>query len=479
MDVTQRHRWTLPSALAGHLAMNSKTRRISRRTVLRGLGAAIALPYLEVMGGETHGGKTHGGKALGGKTLAATRKKSDPSRLACFYIPGGISRYGWFPEDTGPHYTLAASHAPLAPHRDQFSVLTNLLHIRGRISGHEHPHNWLTGHNTKITPGTVTNTISMDQVAARHLGPTYLPSLALSWKDGVGTTTLSRNALGVDIPAIGTHRTVFERLFPPADRAQIQEAQERLALDRSVLDTAVGSVKDLRRRLGPTDQSRLEQYLDSIRDVELRLSERERILERGRPAFDEASVRVETERKNSMQEHIDLMMDLIALAFQTDMTRVVTHCLGGEGGPNYDEYRDWAGAAGGQVRGAHDFHHKGSGARGVDNPDVQVLAARDTMLCASLARLMDKLASIETSEGTLLDHTVLLMGGSQISSHSGKSFPTLLAGGKQLGFRHGQHLEWDSESKPMSDLYLTILQQLGCPVTAFKESTGPIGEILA
>jgi len=443
--------------------MNAKTFRLSRRTLLRGLGGAIALPWLEVMAG---------------RSLAAATGQKDPPRLACFYIPGAINQYNWFPVDEGPSYTIAPSHQPLARHRERFSVLTNLLHIQGRISGHEHPYNWLTGTNIKVTPGTVTNTISFDQVAVQHVGNTYVPSLALSFEDGVGTRTLSRNAMGADIPAIGTHRTVFSRLFPPADRQQLAEAQARLAIDRSILDTALGEVSSLRGRLGQADQRRLDQYLESVREVERRLVDRGRILEQGRPKFDEKNVQLEP-GKNRMQEHIELMMDLIALAFQTDMTRVVTHSLGGEGGPNYDDYKDWAKAADAQVRGAHDFHHKGSGARGADNPDVKVLGHRDAMFCACLARLMDKLQAIEASDGTLLDHTALLLGGSQISSHSGGSFPMLLAGGRKLGYKHGQHLKWRGDTKPASDLYLTILQQMGCPVKSFKESSGPITEILA
>lgn len=441
--------------------MNPKN-PVNRRTFLRGLGATLALPYLEIMGN---------------CPAAAAARTGEPRRLACFYIPGAIGRHGWFPQDTGRNYMIAPSHQPLGRHRDEFSVLSNLLHINGRISGHVHPYNWLTGHNINLTPGTITNTISMDQVAARHLGPTWLPSLALSFTDGVGTATLSRNALGVDIPALGNHRTVFERLFPPADRTQLQEAQSRLALNRSILDTAVGSIGDFQRQLGQADRQRLDQYLQSIREVERRLNDSSSILQRGRPQFDESRVRLEPAR-NSMRDHIELMMDLIVLAFQTDMTRVVTHSLGGEGGPNYDEYRTWAQAAGAPVRGAHDVHHKG-GQAGLDSPDDKVISARDTMFCELLARLMDRLKEIPVSDGRLLDHTVLLMGGAQISSHSGKSFPTLLAGGHRLGFRHGQHLCWQSERKPMSDLYLTILQQLGCPVTAFKESNGPISELLA
>ena len=445
--------------------MNPKANPISRRAMLRGLGAMIALPYLDIMGGS--------------RTLAAVTGQSEPARLACFYIPGAINQYNWFPGDTGFDYALAPSHQPLAHLREQFSVLTNLSHIQGRISGHEHPYNWLTGTNIKLTPGTITNSISMDQVAARHAGPTYVPSLALSFEDGVGTRTLSRNAMGADIPASANYRTVFERLFPPADKAQIQDAQARLAQDRSILDTAMGDVKSFQARLGYDDRQRVEQYLASIREVETRLTDKGKIIEQGRPQFDEASVRLEPQGKSRMQEHIEMMMDLIALAFQTDMTRVVTHSLGGEGGPNYDDYKDWAKVAGAQLRGAHDFHHKGSGGRGADNADVKVIGQRDQMFCANLARLMDKLKAIPARDGTLLDHTVLLLGGSQISSHSGGSFPMLLAGGRKLGFKHGQHLKWNKDTKSASDLYLTILQQMRCPVKSFKESSGPLSELLA
>ena len=444
--------------------MNRKSFEISRRTVLRGLGASIALPWLEVMGRQT---------------FAASNGHKEPSRLGCFYIPGGINHYNWYPKETGFDYTISPSHKPLQKYKDDFSVLTGLSHIEGRISGHVHPYNFLTGHNINLTPGAITNTISMDQVAAKHLGPTWLPSLALSWRDGVGTTTLSRNALGVDIPAIANYRTVFEMLFPPADKSELKQAQKRLELNRSVLDTAVGEVKSLRSKLGRVDQARLDQYLDSVRDVELRLDDRKDILERGRPTFNENGVQLEAKGKNGFREHIELMMDLIALAFQTDMTRVVTQVLGGEGGPNYDDYKDWAKKAGAQLRGAHDFHHKGTGNRGADNADVKVLGYRDEMFCACLARLMDKLSGIEAADGTLLDHTILLLGGSQISSHSGSNFPLLLAGGKKLGLKHGQHIKWKGDERSASDLYLTMLQQLGCPVTSFKESTGPLSEILA
>ena len=437
---------------------------LNRRTVIHGLGATLALPALE---------------AFGRKTLAAGQNRKDPSRLACFYIPGAICQYNWFPKNTGFDYTLAPTHKPLEHHRDRFSVLTGLSHIKGRISGHTHPFNWLTGHNINSIPGSLTNTISVDQVAAQHVGPTYLNSLVLSFTSGVGAVTLSRNALGVDVPATGDYRAVFEGLFPPADSADIKKAQARLAHSRSILDTAMGNVADIKRGLGKVDQQRIEQYLASVREVEKRLVEKEEILGHGRPDFDAAKVRLEGEVRNSMQEHIELMTDLIVLAFQTDMTRVATQNLGGEAGPNYDDYKVWARKAGAPQRGTHDVHHKGGGGRGESNPDVIALGYRDEMLTACIARFMDKLQAIEASDGTLLDHTVILFGGAQIASHVGTSFPTIIAGGKALGFRHGQHVQWPLDKRPMSDLYLTILQQLGCPVSSFKESSAPIAELLA
>lgn len=443
--------------------MTIRFQPLTRRSILRGFGAGITLPWLEM---------------FAGRTRAAAAGGRDPARLACFYVPGCINQYQWFPQDTGFEYTISPTHQPLAHHRERFSVLSGLSHIEGRISGHPHAKNFLTGHNIYATPGVESNTVSMDQVAAKHVGPTYLSSLALSYASGSGTTTLSRNELGVDLPAIGDHRTVFENLFPPADAAHLTQAKARIALNRSVLDTAVGDVKALQRQLGHADRQRLDQYLVSIRDVEKRLDDRAAIFEKGRPAFDEAGVKTKPTRASSMQEHIELMMDLIVLAFQTDMTRVATQSLGGEAGPAYDEYAEWAKATGAPTRGVHDYHHKGSGNRGADNPDMQLIALRDRLYCASLARMMDKLAAIEASEGSLLDHTVLLLGGSQITSHGAGSFPLLLAGGNRLGFRHGQHVSWKSKQRSASDLYLTILQQMRCPVASFKESKGPIAELL-
>ncbi|MFQ3593534.1 MAG: DUF1552 domain-containing protein [Gemmataceae bacterium] len=179
---------------------------------------------------------------------------------------------------------------------------------------------------------------SMDQSAAKYLGPTWLTSLALSFANGGKRDTLTQFD-GLDIPAIGTSRRVFERLVPSADKAQLEEARKRLALERSVLDTASDEVNALQRRLGASDQYRLEEYLTSIRKLERRLLDTDAIL-----------------------------------------------------------------------RGAHDYHHQGCQGS-ADNPDGKLISARDEMVCACLGRLMTKLAAWPAKDGSVLDSTVLLLGG--------------------------------------------------------------------
>lgn len=441
----------------------SKGMRISRRTALRGLGATIALPYLE---------------AMGSVTVAATAGKKDPPRLACLYIPGGINPYHWYPKEAGFNYTTPLSHRPLEHHRDNYTVLTHLSHIDGRVAGHVHPQNWLTGQVLMPeTTGMVKNTVSMDQVAAAHIGNTHLPSLPLAFVSGVGNATLSRNAQGVDIPSTGDPKTVFQMLFPPSDPTELKKAQARLALDKSIFDTAMADVKRLRLGLGRSDRHRIDQYLHSVREIEKRIHLKSEVLETGGPQFNRSAVRL-AGTAGTMVEHFEIMIDLTALAFQTDMTRVTTIPFGGEIGPNTKDFTDWALKTGANVTGAHDLWHKAQD-QAKDYPAMISLGYRDEALCKLVARLMDKLAATRASDGTLLDHTAIMFGGSQLVSHSGETFPMMLAGGKKLGFKHGQHLKWKKKERPASDLYLTILQQMGCPVKSFKESREPIGEILA
>ncbi|MCG8585677.1 MAG: DUF1552 domain-containing protein [Pirellulales bacterium] len=450
----------------------AKTVSLSRRTVIRGMGCTIALPFLEAMG-------TH--------TLAASTGKKEPPRFASFYIPGAINYYDWFPKKTGFNYDIAPSHEPLARHRADFTVLTHLSHHVGKTGGHTFPRNWLTGHNLGAKPGSISNSVSVDQVAAQHIGDTYLPSIALSWGDGVANATLSRDLNGRDIPAHGNHKRVFNLLFPPIDPKQRREAQLRLERDKSILDTAMQDVNRMRKRVGQIDRQRLDQYFDTIRDVEKLIALRSRMLNQGTPQFNGEGIQLHPKNAGSMEEHIELMMDLIALAFQADMTRIVTQALSDEIGPFYDEYGVWAKQSGwaklprgwGEApTGTHGIYHQ-MYVQPADHPVSLMMGLRDRLYCSLLSRLIDKLKAIESVDGCLLDHTILMLGGCQVHTHSGKSFPMILAGGKNLGFKHGQHLKWNEGERVASDLYLTILQQMGCPVKSFKESRGPISEILA
>ena len=454
---------------------NTRITNPTRRAVIRGMGGMITLPFLE---------------ALNRKALAATEltKKKDPSRLVCMHIPGAIHRENWFPKDVGPGFELSPTLQHIARHRDDFSVLSGLSHM-GNPGAHMSGVMWLTSSNLYQSAGSHIISISMDQVAARYLGKeTYVPSMPLSHGRGSGNFTLSCNAQGVSITSTGSHRLAFEALFPPNSPEQIAEAQARVAKDKSILDLALGDIRGVRRRISQADQGRLDLYLDSIRTIENRLEQQSKFLAEGGPEMDKAFMET---KGLTLVQHGDLMHDIIVLALQADMTRVITHQLGPEqGGGQWPDWKIW-GKRGGMTDeylgswGAHPLWHGGSTPAWNPQPEhitiarVKALAERDKDITIQLGRLMDKLKAVDAHEGTLLDHTAILFGGTQVTSHSSDNYPTVLAGGKHLGFKHGKHLKWKRYEKPMSNLFLTILQQLGCPETKFGQSNGIISELMA
>lgn len=468
-------------------------KRIDRRTILKGAGAAMALPLLECMVSES--------RASGGR-------RADPPRLACIYVPGGIARPWWYPEDEGRNFTLSPSLEPLANHRDQFTLIRGLQHIAGEVGGHLHAQNWLTGHNVV----TGSNTVSMDQVFAQHFGTTYCESLVLSFQQGVGDATASRNALGADIHALGNPAQALRQLLPPVDRSELSALRHRLQSRRTVVDGVHEQLRDFNRTLGHADRQRMDQFAESLHGLETRIGVREQSLATARPAVDENRFpnwqggdvsggvgRGEYGEQRSLVEHMDIMTDLMVLGFQSDTTRVSTYITGSEhGGGPLNEVYEFArsiGLAG--ITDGHKLWHSGSMTKSrtatPSNDDCGVvLARRDRMLVEGLVRFMDKLRAIPSVEGTLLDHTQILLGGMQGNTHRASDGPTLVAGGKRLGWRHGQYkvywspadlhgghqLVGNASPKPLSNLYLTILQQAGCPVESFKESTGPLSDLL-
>lgn len=327
----------------------------------------------------------------------------------------------------------------------------------------------------------------MDQVAAQHIGQTYLPSLVLSFatEGGDWGVTLSRNEQGADIPPMADPRIVLEKLFPPRDTSQLAEVRERLALRKSILDAAIEEINDLRQNVGVADRRRLDEYLDSVREIEQRLTNRRQILSLPRPNVSPEGIDLDRRPysgnpTHSMREWIEVMTDLIVLAFQTDMTRVVTYALADEGTPGTygREWIEWKEQFRHRYTDPHNMHHVGGDLEELESAEAKAFAARDALFVRCFARMLDKLAAVPAQDGTLLDYCQLLIGGSQDRTHRAVNFPLLLAGGKKLGWRHGQHVRYPQGRVPTSDLYLTMLKAARCRVSSFKESRGILSELL-
>ncbi len=446
---------------------------LSRRTALKGLGGMIALPYLEAMNPHS--------------LHAANKSEAEPPRMAWFYIPGAILRPAWFPQQTGIDYELPQTITNIERHRDNFTMISGTMHIEGQVGGHGHKLNWLTAHHVRQSVGTITNSISVDQLAAQHFGHTYLPSLVLSFgtEGGDHGVTLSRNPQGADIPPMASPRAVFNSLFPPEDAAQLQATQERLALKKSILDAAIDEIRSLHRQLGASDQRRVDAYLTTVRDVEQRVTSRREILEMPRPKVNIEGINLDQEIEwkepvTSIKQWMEAMTDLIVIAFQTDMTRVVTYALGDEGTPGYygREWVEWKEKYKHNFGNPHNMHHNGGNLNELESADAKAFGARDALYITCFGRMLDKLQATPATDGNLLDYCQLLIGGAQDKTHRAVNFPLLVAGGKKLGWKHNQHVQFDQGKVPTSDLFLTMLQAAGCPVERFKESRGPLSELL-
>ncbi len=443
----------------------ARTTKIDRRTVLRTAGAVISLPFLEAMAG-----------------AETSAQSNQPRRMIFMYLPFGANIETWNPSTTGKDYEITPTLKPLAPFRQQMSILSGLQHIRGQDGGHRGVDLWLTGANLRGPTNDYKNTQSIDQLAAEHIGQTYFNSLALSAKEGVGNPycshTLSFNRLGAPIPALSKPAEVFARLFPPHSQASRQDILKRFQRKRSILDMAIEEASSLKRKLGSQDQSRLDEYLDSVRSVEKRLQIKQEIVSRPPIPLPDG---VEAPPPNQMPDATtwtETMLDLIVLALETDLTRVATFATGVDdphnGGlpvewPEFQEVFKMNGA-----RDRHNVAHsaKSGGKKGIDGAVAQT--KMDTFWTARFAYLLERLKGIPAEGGSLLDHTMALYGSSQSITHSMTNMPIVLAGGNKLGLKHGQHLAYRQGEVPLSNLFLTMLQCGGIDLDAFGESTGTL-----
>jgi hypothetical protein len=451
---------------------------VSRRHVLRGLGATIALPLLGAM-----------------SPLRAAAAAPKPRRSVFVYIPNGVNGMTWQPTGTGRDYKLSRALQPLEKHREEFTVFSGLHHPNGLGQAHVCADTWLTGARIDAQSARqYHNTISIDQMMAEVTSQeTRFASLELSIASGTGqpnnSSTLAFSRDGVPLPAEDNPRTVFERLFveaPGGAAAQRKVLKKR----QSVLDAVFDDAKSFRRELGTEDQTKLDEYLHSVRDVEQRTVRLDSWLDVPKPKVDGAPF-LRNVSKEQAGEYWRTMFDLIVLALRTDMTRVVSYMNGSEGnGLAIPEI--------GITQSRHQLSHHGG-----DKEVLERLAKSDTFIMQQFNHFLEKLKTAADGEEPLLDRTMVLFGSgmSYGHSHSNSNLPILLAGGRGLGLKHGQHVdynkpagepykldydEWlslcgrpkDGDAR-LSNLMLTMLQKMDVKTEQFVDSIKPISEIVA
>ena len=435
---------------------------LPRRTFLRGLGATIALPLLDAMT----------------PAFAASVGPKPPCRMAFCYVPNGIDMPNWTPAAEGAAFDLPPILESLAPHRDRLLVLSGLTQNNGRALGDgpgDHARaaaSFLTGVHPKKTAGAdIQAGVSADQVAAAHVGgTTRFASLELGCEDGrlVGncdsgyscaySNSISWRTPAMPMPPEINPRQAFERLFgtdaseDPAARAR------RRRYNKSILDFVTDDTRRIEGSLGPTDRRKMDEYLAGVREIERRIEMAERnSREIAPPMAEPDGIPVD------FSEHSRLMFDLLAVAFQADLTRVGTFMLAREGSTR--AYREI---------GISDAHHPLTHHRG--NPEmIHKVSQINHYHVEQFAYFLGKLKSIPDGGGTLLDHTMIVYGSglSDGNRHAHNDLPVLLAGGGAGTLRPGRHVRYPQET-PMTNLYLSLLDRMGVQPEAVGDSNGEL-----
>lgn len=438
--------------------------RLDRRTVLRGAGVSLALPWLE---------------AMTAPAAQARTAEAAPARLVAIYLGNGMNMAAWTPETDGA-LVLPPTLASLAPVRDHVLLVSGLDNREGGSSEMGGLHSriqpaWLTGTHARRTEGAdVEAGVSMDQVAAGFLGGgTPLRSLELALESVelaracepafacTYVSTIAWRDRTTPLPMDADPRSVFERLFGDGRSAGAQAADRRR--DRSILDAVTADLAALGRRVGAGDRAIVAGYVDAIRDVERHISVAEQQAARNPVAADVASF---TGIPISYRDHSRLLFELLALALQADVTRVATLLM-------VRERSDRAFPESGVREGSHAVsHHEDDPARLAQQAMVNRYHAE--LVAEFLARLQ---ATVE-GPGTLLDRTVVLFGAgmSDSNQHRPVNVPTLVAGGRSLGIRGGRHLRVPAGT-PLANLQLTLLDAVGVRAARHGDSTGRLGGI--
>lgn len=434
-------------------------RPLDRRAVLKGLaGTALALPVLEAMGSD----------------VIANR----PKRFCALYTANGmalpkpehgIDDWSFFPKaDQGGRFELGKSTEPLKPFQNQISFLGGLFHENGtKADPHLCSDMWLTGaplHNPK--PGSY-NSVALDQVIALHTKQhCRQASLVLSIDAGVGflsrTGTISYDLQGRPIPAENNPRRVFNRLFR-ADVAGLKEERDRIRSRMKLVDAVLESANDFNKTLGQSDRERMDQYLASLSEIESRLIAAEKWVDVPLKKQDYSHLNLDATNEGEPAEYYRNMFDLIALAFDADITRSVAFMLNREDGMGIS---DTFPLKLGLERTHHNLSHAG------DKDGQLQFAKYDRFLMEQTAHFLKRLTEYNDHEGTLLDNTIVLFGSGASTTHWPKNLPTLVAGGANMGLKHGTY--WRQDDTRMSNMFLSILRSMELDVDSFSDSTGTV-----
>ena len=440
---------------------------VPRRTLLRGVGATLALPLLD--------GMVPALSALGRTAAAPTR------RLGVVYVPNGVEEAQWRPATEGAGFDFTPTLKPLEPFRDRLLAISGLENTAarpgpGELAGqHSRPAAaFLTGVHAKRTTGSALALgISLDQLAATQLGrDTQLASLDLSLEgvdtvNGVSTCDTGYSCAYLNVswrntttpmPRETNPRVVFERLFGDVGSTDPAVRLARIRTQRSILDSVLQKVRDLRTELGAGDNVKISEYLEAVRDVERRIQTAESQADRELPVVDSPSgIPV------SFEEHARLMYDLQLLAFQTDLTRVFSFMIG----------REQSGMTYPQI-GVPDAHHPISHHR--NDPELRAKIARINQYHMTLfAEFVDKLRATPDGDGSLLDNVIILYGAAlrDGNAHSYDDLNLLLVGGGGGRLQGGRHIMYPAET-PIANLHLTLMDKLGMPVEQFGDGTGTL-----
>jgi hypothetical protein len=439
---------------------------ISRRTVLRGIGTAVALPLLDAM--------------VPALTAVANTAAKPVRRLGVVYHPNGVIYENWLPKGAGPGFELSRVLSPLEPFRDQLLVVTGLSSHQAEAlgdGGGDHSRatgSYLTGVHVRKSDSVVENSISMDQVAARALqAETQLSSLQLTVDDNslVGScdvgyscaysSTLSWLTPTLPLMAENNPRVVFERLFGSSDSTDTRLRASRLRQDLSILDSVSARVRQLQQKLGPADTTKVNDYLESLRDVERRIQKAEEQSATGEPGVDRpAGV------PDGFEPHVQLLYDLQLLAYRSDLTRVITFMYG----------REQTGRPYPQI-GVPEPHHSLTHHQN-DPVKMEKCTLIQTYHVKLFAAYLQKLRATPDGDGSLLDHVILLYGSgiSNSDRHTHGPLPTLLLGGGAGTIKGGRHLVFPDDT-PLTNLQLTLLNKMGVPAEHLGDSTGQFREL--